>query len=274
MSPNIFQEELGAFKKSDAEELFINSPHYAEWVMPDGSVVARKLPAIEKSERSLRCFLQDFAFEQNTRLDFQVPSAGGQWNGFRWQACIPPATGGGGLLSLRRVFPQTWTLQDFVLTDCELKKLATIFQTGKTLVVFGRPGAGKTSFVSALCHRFYANSRVLIFEDCTEIPLSHPRWIRLLKTQPDRHSGVQQETKDNIKSSLRLRPDAFVFGETRDQTDVENIEDARLAIPTTCLTTFHAVDPVSAKKRWSILGGGTEGIEFLTVPPRKKITLF
>jgi len=272
LNENIFEQELEAFKSASAEELFINSPTYAEWIMPDGEVIPRPLSSGKDGSKNLRYFLQDFAYQQNTRLDLQIPSAGGKWGSFRWQASIPPATDTGGLLSLRRIFPRSWALEDYELKIGSTNQIAEAFSQNKTLVVFGTPGAGKTSFISALCHRYYAKQRVLFFEDCMEIPLRCTRWIRLLKTQPDRNTLRQQSICDQIKASLRLRPEAFIFGETRDKEDVANIENARLAIPKSCLTTFHAADKPAAIKRWTELGGSTHNILFLQVPPRKKRT--
>jgi type IV secretory pathway ATPase VirB11/archaellum biosynthesis ATPase len=169
------------------------------------------------------------------------------------------------------VFPQIWEVGDFCMDEPLRKEISDIFRQNKNLVVFGRPGEGKTSFVSALCHAFYSTKRVLFFEDCEEIPLAQPRWVRLLKSQPDRHTNAQQQIKDQVKSSLRLRPDAFVFGETRDEEDIQNFCNARFAIPSTCLTTFHATDEKTSQCRWKALGGSTNGIVFLKVPARKKL---
>ena len=271
MNQNIYQDELAAFQSSGAEELFINNPSYAEWVLADGKVVPRPLEGASYKTKDLTHFLQDFAFAQNKRLDLQAPSAGGLWGSYRWQACIPPVAGSGGLLSLRKIFPKVWTLKDFAPKQEAMSRIEQVIEEKKTLVVYGGPGEGKTSFLTALCCHYFSDSRVLFFEDCEEIPLAHPRWLRLLKSQPNRHTGLVHSTGSNLKSSLRLRPSVFVFGETRDKEDVHIVDNARLAIPSPCLSTFHASCEDSAQKRWLALGGNHEDIEFVRVPARRNL---
>jgi pilus assembly protein CpaF len=113
-----------------------------------------------------------------------------------------------------------------------------IESTRHSILISGRPGAGKSTLMSALTHSLPALTQLCIAETFQEVKpaLKHAAWAVVQERRRQDNQGV---TLDQVVNTLysRMRPDLIIVGEIVGQEAVEFLEAMSLGIP--AMTTIH-----------------------------------
>jgi len=132
--------------------------------------------------------------------------------GFR-ATLVHPCTGSENLakLFLRRVREKVFKFNDFKIQGGGARYLRERVLAGDNIVISGKAGSGKTSFLSTLMEVIPKEHHLVILEDTREIPrLSDNHSFFLGK-----EGTLKKTLKDFYSLSLRLRPDRIILGEIR-----------------------------------------------------------
>ena len=150
------------------------------------------------------------------------------------------------VLVIRRHRPVTWSLDEFVRQPSEAPErrrplalpdyaameapnafvsaeaaayLHMAVQAGLNILVIGRTGVGKTSFLSALGQLIPHNRRVVVVEDTRELQLrpgGRPmNCVYFVTRRRLLEGGIDVDLRQLIVTALRQRPDHLVVGEAR-----------------------------------------------------------
>jgi flagellar protein FlaI len=96
--------------------------------------------------------------------------------------------------------------------------LWTIIEHGKTAMVAGGTGAGKTSLLNAISLFIRPGKKIVTIEDTPELNLPHVNWVQLTSRETfivGQSVGTSVRLYDLVKLSLRYRPDYIIVGEVR-----------------------------------------------------------
>lgn len=174
---------------------------------------------------------------------------------FRAHVAIAPLVLEGPVITLRRLPRlEAYALEDFQITGSERQLILQNLREGKSFLLCGKTGSGKTSFLTALLRHVSPHERVLILEDSPEIPLPNPLSTKLL-CRNDRfgfRSGAHWDLSHLVFESLRMRPDRLVLGECRGPEAyamVQALQTGHRGL----LATIHAGSPEQALSRFAEL---------------------
>ncbi|XHS77079.1 P-type DNA transfer ATPase VirB11 [Burkholderiaceae bacterium UC74_6] len=85
----------------------------------------------------------------------------------------------------------------------------------QTIVVSGRTGSGKTTFMRGLVEEVPKTERLITIEDTAELTLpSHPNVVHLFYSK-DAQGTARVTAKSLLEASLRMRPDRILLAEVR-----------------------------------------------------------
>jgi len=133
-------------------------------------------------------------------------------------------------------------MMDFETENAQmLSYLWTLVENGKSTLVAGTTGAGKTSQLNALSLFIKPEKKIVSIEDTPELRLPHDHWVPEVARSGFGSSaeGGGQVTMDNLlKESLRQRPEYIIVGEVRGEEAY--ILFQQMATGHTGLSTIHA----------------------------------
>lgn len=181
------------------------------------SNIAQVGKSLFKSTEKAISKIQEFSFDQGSRLDPNSPSAGGLYlETYRWHAVIPPASHSEALLSVRRHRLKDLDLIDFKSGRSTYQTISKYFSIVPT-VIFGDTGAGKSSFLACLLKKYSFNERLVVIEQIPELSLLSSTWIRLNAVSENIFGVGKYSLICAVSDALRLRPDRIVLGEYRNE---------------------------------------------------------
>lgn len=122
----------------------------------------------------------------------------------------------------------------------QMALLWLFIEHGRSAMIAGGTGAGKTTSLNALSMFIPSSSRIVSIEDTQEIELPHDNWSASVTREAGdlSDSNVEINEFDLLKRALRKRPDRIILGEVRGQEAFELFQSIRTGHPG--LTTFHA----------------------------------
>jgi type IV secretion system protein TrbB len=135
---------------------------------------------------------------------------------FRMEALIPPAAVSP-VFTIRKYVKRRVRLEDYVrsgeLTETTACAIAEYSRVGKTILLGGETGCGKTTALNALLHEAGSDKsrRLIIIEDTPELDCPEGPSLRL-----EVRSGSAFDYPAAVKSALRQRPNVIALGEVRD----------------------------------------------------------
>jgi flagellar protein FlaI len=181
--------------------------------------------------------------------------------GDRVNATLAPISSHGNTITIRRFARNPWTIVSLINESAKTmtpEMAAMLWQAihyELNLIVAGGTASGKTSALNALCAFIPPNQRVLTIEDTRELilPKFVWNWIPLLTRNPNSEGLGEVAMLDLMVTSLRMRPDRIVLGETRKKAEAEVLFEAMHTGHSVC-STFHA-------------DTSTQVIRRLTTPP-------
>jgi type IV secretion system protein VirB11 len=213
-------------------------------------------------------------------------------SGERIQFAIPPAVPRDTVsISVRKPSQLTWALEDFkreCLLDCwsparpsvtgtsdlREQELLSLYETGhyieflklavrnhQTMVVSGRTGSGKTTFMKSLILEVPCQERLITIEDTPELTLpDHPNAVHLFYSKGAQGSA-HLSAKSLLESCLRMRPDRILLAEVRGDECFHFVRLAASGHPGS-ITSIHAGSCELAREQMALMiretsaGGG------------------
>ncbi len=175
-------------------------------------------------------------------------------------AAISPSLSPHGLaFSFRRHRERPWTLPLFVknraLTPLAAGLISFLVDGGRTLLVAGTRGSGKTSLLAAMMCEIMRSNRVITVEDTLELPtqsFSDMKYnIQSLKVQSAIvQVGNELSAADGIRTSLRLGDSCLIIGEVRSKEALALYEAMRVgALANVVAGTIHGDSPYGVYDR-------------------------
>jgi pilus assembly protein CpaF len=128
--------------------------------------------------------------------------------------------------------------------------LADQIRSGKTLLISGGTGTGKTTLLRILANAIPEQERILVIEDTPELHIRKPN---IVATQSQTDTFKNTITFDELlKDTLRFRPDRIILGEVRG-IEARTLLDSLNTGHTGSLATIHANSAEKALRRFANL---------------------
>jgi len=128
---------------------------------------------------------------------------------------------------IRKFTSRRYTVDDLITRGTLTRSLADYLSeqitNGKTLLISGGTGTGKTTLLNILAQAIPEQERIIVIEDTAELRIEKPN-VLAVECQTDTFKA-RISFDDLLKSALRWRPDRIILGEVR------GIEARTLLIP-------------------------------------------
>ncbi len=210
-----------------------------------------------ESERALLSAARNIAEYVNRPIDDDVHSLDGRLpDGSRVHVILPPASGSGVCLTIRRFQKSNFNIDTLVAKGSMSVEAADFLRIcvrlHKSILISGGTGSGKTSLLNALSAAIGEQERIIVIEDTAELQLHQPHSI-YLEAQPARPDGSGAVSmRDLFVDTLRMRPDRIIMGEVRRGEALDLIQ-SMISGHTGGLATVHANTPRDAAMRLETL---------------------
>lgn len=232
-------------RRSDVEEIFIEGDRVS-YLEAGGRLRGWTIPTTEAENRQV---IERLMAATDRRLDVSNPIAQARIleGSARLTAVIPPVAD---RLSatIRRYALRRETLDSLValgsLTQGAADFLSLAMEVSASVIVSGPPGAGKTSFLSALIGSVPAHHCIRACEEVRElhVPLVHGSYYE--SRPPSLDGGGEISLRDLVKTTLAMRPDLIVVGEVRGAEAFELTRAVNAGCGLAC--TIHANSAIDA----------------------------
>ena len=159
----------------------MGNPDATWWFERDG--IIRRERTIQFDAGRLRTGLEVIANQLGKRLDEDNPLLHAQLpDGSRLAAVIPPVVRPAPALTIRKFTSRRFTADDLIargtLTPALADFLSEQISNGKTLLISGGTGTGKTTLLNILAQAIPEDERIVVIEDTAE--------LRIQRWRPDR----------------------------------------------------------------------------------------
>jgi len=231
----------------------MGNPDSTWWFERDG--ILHQAESISFASEGLRTGLEVVANKLGKKLNEDNPLLHAQLpDGSRLAAVIPPVVRPAPAMVIRKFSSRKFTADDLInrgtLTRELADYLALQIEGGKTILISGGTGTGKTTLLNTLARSIPSRERIVIIEDTTELAIHKPN-VLAVECQTDTYkSPVSFE--DLLKSALRWRPDRIILGEVRG-TEARTLLDSFNTGHSGSLATIHANSATKALRRFANL---------------------
>ena len=227
-----------------------NATWYAE---REGQIVSQ--PEIKFEAGALRTGLEVIANNLGKRLDDDNPVLEAQLpDGSRICAYIPPAVKPWPGLTIRKFSGKHFGTEDLVARGTLSRPLASFLsdqiRSGKTLLISGGTGTGKTTLLNVLAQSIPEAERIVTIEDTAELRIAKPNLVSF-ECQTDTFKEPLSFEK-LLRTALRCRPDRIIVGEVRG-TEARTLLDSLNTGHSGSLATIHANSAAKALGRFANL---------------------
>lgn len=203
-------------ERDDVEEIFVEGEKVT-YLEAGGMLRSCPVPT---SEAENRLTVEQLIADTDRRLDASNPVAQARiLNGKARLTVVIPPVGDRLSATIRRYALRRQTLESLVELD-SLSAPAASFLSGAmrasaSVIVSGPPGAGKTSFLSALMSAVPLDHCIRACEEVRElhVPLVHGSYYEA--RPPSLDGSGEISLRDLVKVTLAMRPDLIVVGEVR-----------------------------------------------------------
>ena len=231
----------------------MGNPDATWWFERDG--IIRREGTIQFDAARLRTGLEVIANQLGKRLDEDNPLLHAQLpDGSRLAAVIPPVVRPAPALTIRKFTSRRFTIDDLIargtLTLALADFLGEQISDGKTFLISGGTGTGKTTLLNILAQSIPEDERIVVIEDTSELRIQKPN-VLAVECQTDTFKA-QISFDDLLKSALRWRPDRIILGEVRGieaRTLLDSFNTGHLG----SLATIHANSAEKALHRFANL---------------------
>jgi pilus assembly protein CpaF len=197
--------------------------------------------------------IQRIAARVGRRIDESSPMVDARLpDGSRVNATLPPVTIDGPTLSIRRFGRRRMKREDLrrlqMYSPEMMGFLELLVRHRHNLLIAGGTGAGKSTFLGAVCEAIPDGERIITIEDAAELMLDQDHVVRK-ETRPANLEGQGRITaRDLVVNSLRMRPDRIIVGEVRGGEALDMLQAMNTGHDGS-LTTIHANNSRDALKR-------------------------
>jgi pilus assembly protein CpaF len=231
----------------------MGNPDASWWYERDG--IIRREETISFAAGKLRTGLEVIANQLGKKLDEDNPILHAQLpDGSRLAAVIPPVVRLTPALVIRKFTSRQYTVDDLIgrgtLTRPLADFLAGQIRGGKTLLISGGTGTGKTTLLRILADFIPEQERLVVIEDTSELQIQKPN-ILAVECQTDTFKA-NITFDDLLKSALRWRPDRIILGEVRG-IEARTLLDSFNTGHVGSLATIHANSAEKALHRFANL---------------------
>lgn len=231
----------------------MGNPDATWWYERDG-IVSRE-PSVQFDAGRLRTGLEVIANHLGKRLDEDNPLLHAQLpDGSRIAAVIPPVVRPAPALTIRKFTSRQYTVDDLIARGTLTRSLADYLgeqiAIGKTLLISGGTGTGKTTLLNILAQAIPEQERIVVIEDTAELRIEKPN-VLAVECQTDTFKA-RISFDDLLKSALRWRPDRIILGEVRG-IEARTLLDSFNTGHAGSLATIHANSAEKALHRFANL---------------------
>src|ERR1700723_181491 len=231
----------------------MGNPDASWWSERDGRL-CRELSCRFEAAR-LRTGLEVIANQLGKKLDEDNPVLHAQLpDGSRLAAVIPPVVKSSPAVTIRKFTSRHYTVEDLIARGTLTRQLAEFLEeqivSGKTLLISGGTGTGKTTLLRILADGIPDEQRIVVIEDTSELHLEKPN---ILAVESQTNTFKASITFDDLlKSALRWRPDRIILGEVRG-IEARTLLDSFNTGHAGSLATIHANSAAKALSRFASL---------------------
>jgi pilus assembly protein CpaF len=231
----------------------MGNPDASWWYERDG--IIRREESISFAASKLRTGLEVIANQLGKKLDEDNPILHAQLpDGSRLAAVIPPVVRLTPALVIRKFTSRHYTVDDLIARGTLTRPLANFLaeqiRSGKTLLISGGTGTGKTTLLRILADFIPEQERLVVIEDTSELQIQKPN-ILAVECQTDTFKA-NITFDDLLKSALRWRPDRIILGEVRG-IEARTLLDSFNTGHSGSLATIHANSAEKALHRFANL---------------------
>src|SRR5215831_7375433 len=194
----------------------MGNPDASWWYERDGIMLQEKTISFDAGK--LQTGLEVVANQLGKKLGEDNPPLHAQLpDGSRMAAVIPPVVRCTPALIIRKFTSRHYTVDDLIargtLTRVLADFLAGQIRGGKTLLISGGTGTGKTTLLRILADSIPEQDRLVVIEDTSELQIQKPN---ILPTECQTDTFKAKITFDDLlKSALRWRPDRIILEQVR-----------------------------------------------------------
>jgi pilus assembly protein CpaF len=237
----------------DSISEILGNPDASWWYERDGILHREKTVSFDAGR--LRTGLEVIANQLGKRLDEDNPLLNAQLpDGSRLAAVIPPVVRPAPALAIRKFTSSHYTVDDLIARGTLTRPLAEFLAEqilgGKTLLISGGTGTGKTTLLRILADAIPDDQRIVVIEDTAELRVQKPN-ILAVECQTDTFKA-SISFDDLLKSALRWRPDRIILGEVRG-IEARTLLDSFNTGHAGSLATIHANSAEKALHRFANL---------------------
>ena len=231
----------------------MGNPDTTWWSEREGIVSPEAHVQFESSK--LRTGLEVIANHLGKRLDEDNPLLHAQLpDGSRIAAVIPPVVRPAPALTIRKFTSRRFTIDDLIARGTFTRSLADYLsgqiRAGKTVLISGGTGTGKTTLLNILAQSIPEQERIVVIEDTAELRIEKPN-VLAAECQTDTFKA-RISFDDLLKSALRWRPDRIILGEVRG-AEARTLLDSFNTGHAGSLATIHANSAEKALHRFANL---------------------
>jgi len=231
----------------------MGNPDSSWWIERDGAL--RPACDVRFDASALRTGLEVIANHLGKKLDDDNPVLTARLpDGSRLAGLIQPLVGPAPALTIRKFTSRDFTVDDLIERGTLNRELADFLgeqiECGRTMLISGGTGTGKTTLLNVLGQAIPDSDRIFVIEDTGELQIRKPN-IVAVETQTDtNHKPVDFDAL--LKASLRFRPDRIILGEVRG-TEARTLLDSFNTGHAGSLATIHANSAEKALVRFANL---------------------
>jgi pilus assembly protein CpaF len=201
----------GLWADDEVTDVLVNGPGVV-WVERRGRLVPTDLRV---DAGDIERVVERTLVAAGVRVDRGRPIADGRLpDGSRISVVLPPVAIDGPIVSIRRFRVERIALGAFAPPPV-VELIESAVRQRRNVVVFGRTGCGKTTFLNALAASLAPSERVVTVEDAAELRLGGDHVVRLEARDTNAEGVGAVPIRALVRAALRMRPDRIVVGEVR-----------------------------------------------------------
>jgi pilus assembly protein CpaF len=211
-----FLRPIESLLLDDSVSEIMGNPDATWWFERDGIIWPEA--SVQFDSNRLRTGLEVIANHLGKKLDEDNPLLHAQLpDGSRIAAVIPPVVRPAPALTIRKFTGRKFTVDDLIARGTLSLSLADFLsdqiRTGKTVLISGGTGTGKTTLLNVLAQAIPDEERIIVIEDTAELRIQKPNLLAV-ECQADTFKA-RISFDDLLRSALRWRPDRIILGEVR-----------------------------------------------------------
>src|SRR5260370_40285983 len=129
-----------------------------------------------------------------------------------------------------------------------MEVLAAAVRARISILISGRTGAGKTTFLNILSQYIPPTERIITIEDAAELQLAQENIVRLETRPPNIEGTGAIRQRQLLINCLRMRPDRIIIGEVRGEEAFDMLQAMNTGHEGS-MATIHANTPRDAMTR-------------------------